>query len=257
MNVSELLATGKTVAKATGKVAYENRDVLADGARMGMDAKIKKNQDTEAKIRFRDYMQWRESGEDIEEFAFKRSELSGRPWQEIVENIKFHAARVQNGGNAATPVIKQREQLMQSHPQQKALPDKSRDIRAYLCYADVQETLGLQLTTDKDIPHDKLLEFADLIGEVKTQSTDWTSDYGRHIAKELRKIAEVDGATVRDISPNIRHLFNDAVSRLLIPNYMEAGEVIEKLCALDTRGEYQVISDKVLRALMIAYNSLN
>lgn len=252
MNVSDLLATGKTVARATGKIAYENRDVLADGARMGMDAKIKKNQDTDAKTRFRDYMQWRESGEDIEEFAFKRSELSGRPWQEIVENIKFHAARTQGGGNVATPVVRQRPKI-----EQKALVDKKGDVRQYLCYADVQEALRMQITADKDIPHDKLSEFAELIETVKTQTTDWTSDYGKHIAKELRRIAAVDSATVRDISPSIRHLFNDAVSRLLIPNYMEAGEVIDKLCALDTRGEYQVISDKVLRALMIAYNSLN
>lgn len=95
------------------------------------------------------------------------------------------------------------------------------------------------------------------MGTVSRTTDDWTSDYGRQVKRELLNIAKSPDDTVRDFSPALRSLFGQAVAQLLIPNFMEAGEVVDKLCALDTRGEYSVIRDKAHRALMIAYNSLN
>lgn len=124
--VKELLAAGKTAAKVTGQVAYENRDILADGARMGMSAKVKKNQDKDAKQRYRDFLMWRESGEDMEEFAFKQSELTGRPWEDIIDNIRFHSNRVQPGASATSvgkPVLSSQKAL--SAQKLKALPQRT------------------------------------------------------------------------------------------------------------------------------------
>lgn len=273
MNVKDVVAVGKAAAKVTGKVAYENRDIIADGAKMSMSAKQKKNQDNDAKTRFRDFLQWKESGEDIEEFAFKRSELTGRPWEEIVNNINFHNSRTGGKTVVANPKLasveepkKQKELPAPEPKKQKALPMStaaqkhvadSGNIRKYLKYADVQEILGMKVTGAEDIPEAELLELAELMGTVSEGDDMWTSPYGRQVRKELVDISKDSKRTVRDFSPAMVPLFNQAVSTKLIPNYMQEQDVIEKLCALDTRGEYSVIKNKAHRALMIAYNSLN
>lgn len=259
MNVKDVVAIGKTAAKVTGKVAYENRDIIADGAKMGISAKQKKNQDNDAKTRFRDFLQWKESGEDIEEFAFKRSELTGRPWEEIVNNINFHNNRTSGKAHAIAKIQAQKMlEVTQDTRKQKALPASTPgNIRKYLKYADVQEVLGMKVTGTEDIPEAELLELAELVGDVSDGDDMWTSSYGRQVRKELIDISKDKGRAVKDFSPALLPLFNQAVSTKLIPNYMSEQNVIDKLCALDTRGEYDVIRDKTHRALMIAYNSLN
>lgn len=89
-------------AKVVGGILRDNKDTIAHVGKVGVSEVVKHRGKVDAKQRYGDYLAFKSSGEtDIEKFAYDRSQTSGRDWDEICENIRFHVSK--NGGLTTEP----------------------------------------------------------------------------------------------------------------------------------------------------------
>lgn len=78
-------------AKAVAEIASTHKDVLVKTGQVGVHEVMKKKSKDEAKVRYADYLAYKNSGEpDVEKFSYDRSQTTGRDWNTIMENIRFH-----------------------------------------------------------------------------------------------------------------------------------------------------------------------
>ena len=100
-------------AKAAGELIGAHKDVIVKGAQVGTSEVMKKKTKDEAKVRYADYLAYKNGNEpDVEKFSYDRSQTTGRDWNTIMENIRFHMQK--NGEvehrvqipvkNTATPI---------------------------------------------------------------------------------------------------------------------------------------------------------
>lgn len=88
--------------KVVSSVLKDNKDTIAQVGKVGVSEVVKHKGKSDAKQRYGDYLAFKSSGEtDIEKFAYDRSQTSGRDWDEICENIRFHV----NKNGASAPVV--------------------------------------------------------------------------------------------------------------------------------------------------------
>lgn len=78
-------------AKAVAEIATTHKDVLVKTGQVGAQEVMKKKSKDEAKVRYADYLAYKNSDEpDVEKFSYDRSQTTGRDWNTIMENIRFH-----------------------------------------------------------------------------------------------------------------------------------------------------------------------
>lgn len=77
--------------KAAGEIIGAHKDVIVKGAQVGTSEVLKKKSKDEAKVRYADYLAYKNGTEpDVEKFSYDRSQTTGRDWNTIMENIRFH-----------------------------------------------------------------------------------------------------------------------------------------------------------------------
>lgn len=92
-------------AKAVAEIASTHKDVLV---KTGQEVMKKKSKD-EAKVRYADYLAYKNGDEpDVEKFSYDRSQTTGRDWNTIMENIRFHMQK--NGEVSTLPDLSRQEE---------------------------------------------------------------------------------------------------------------------------------------------------
>lgn len=89
--------------KAAGEIIGAHKDVIVKGAQVGTSEVLKKKSKDEAKVRYADYLAYKNGTEpDVEKFSYDRSQTTGRDWNTIMENIRFH---MQKNGETEMRVV--------------------------------------------------------------------------------------------------------------------------------------------------------
>lgn len=240
--------------------AVNNQDTVARGANMMFDRQDKKKAKVDAKVRYADYLAYKNGNEpDVEKFAFMLSETTGRDWTEIVENIRSHMA-YKGETSESEAKARQKPALPQKEKQVLALPADDAKERIWR-YWNSSEMLAMR-KDDRSEPlmsmvHDEWLTMYREVEKVlsgmgaEKQLRDWKRTEGF-----WQSMADNTAPKIAELPRNVYDIFYT----IFIPYYKPLNELTREVLGMfptmrgidelgGTHGALQLLYTKYMETL--------